>query len=268
MSEQFERTFPDWGRESGQFGGIGIDPLEAAVNRGAVNAFYRTGRVLYVDGFEEGLSPWRQELAQTGAIANATDFSFFGSRSVLLTPDNTPGSTDPVFIAKDIPYIRDGLYGVEFAFCWAADGVGTPGYFAFSFRVYDGTNENEFIIYFDHELGGNAPRIQLFDGAVFTTLVANLPGFVINHPGTLATRPRFFHIAKLVVDSSPSPPTFKYLRHNGNIYDLSSYGPQITANAQAPSLEARAIAFSETAQIGIYVDNAIVTIDELDRQFE
>lgn len=51
MTDQWETTKPDWGREADQFAGVIDDPIEAMATIGAP-AVRRTGRIMWVSGFE------------------------------------------------------------------------------------------------------------------------------------------------------------------------------------------------------------------------
>ena len=220
------------------------DMAELAARLGSLVSFDRRGTLVWMDGFENSLSPWESQAAGTGAaVAVVTSPTYQGGYSCKLTG----GSTDPwvALVQKNAQVITLNRLGVEFTFSqetsydyiesYAFYSSGTQ-YITWRIRLNPATNTLQY--------KDAAGAWQTFAAWKFAD----------------ENKCRF-HTLKYVVDLD----THEFVRCflDRNVYVFSGEKPQVSAVVDNPSLLIR---FSVYSRAGfndvVYVDNAIVTADE------
>jgi len=115
------RGHEDWGINTGQLAFVDADTAELAVRLGSPNVWRRSGRVIYIDGFEGSLAPWLKLTGGTGSAAEIVrEFSNQGSGSVRITPGSD--GNQRMILEKRLPYFPNARTGMEVAM-WPLNGV-------------------------------------------------------------------------------------------------------------------------------------------------
>jgi len=258
-TDDFKRTMPGYTRDPGQFGGVLTDPLEANVNIGAPNAWYRTGRVVYVDGFEGGLQPWRVGSSGDGFVLQSITRSFFGNACAEINPNTNGTAVTDTFLEKFFPFILSGLHGFECAIEWLWDGVTAVADFSIFVLVQHKTGDS-FVFRITIDANDRDLRVRDSSGTMQTFEADTGP--LLFTGGS-----RYFHVMKLVIDAETG--AYKYFRFNKSIYDLSAYSAQNSGGSSQNQIVIDLLTDNSNglARQLVYLDNVIYTLNELDAPF-
>lgn len=125
----------DYGIYQPQSAIVGLaDVGEAAARLGAINVWDRRGWTVWFDDFEAptlNYYRWATALGEEPVLSNTQVLR--GSQSALFIAPAAVNSGS--HMARDFPLLREGKLGVEL---WVQAVTRVPGYFYFSFYVYDG----------------------------------------------------------------------------------------------------------------------------------
>ncbi len=236
---------PDWG-EGGIVSTIFkvMDLGELAVRLGSPDSFHRGGNVIFLEGFEDGLSRWSAASSGTGAgVTLAVNATRNGAYSAKLTPGNAVG--DYALIKHNQAYFPLGKLGVEFSFVWP----GNIRYLYLTFWVYTGTTRYEAVLRYDLPAGTIAYKNS---GGTYTDLVAGID---------LEASSNLFHTLKLISDFT----TGEFVRCilDAVTYSMTGLSLYSTADATAPYcyIEIQ-VTRQVTAIQAVYIDDVILTQNE------
>lgn len=239
------RGHEDWFINKRAFGKAMSDMGELGARFGIPYSFTRSGKVIYSDGFEASLAPWRVGTKGTDTVVERSDtYSYRGAYSLHILTDD--GVDDYGRIEKLITYLQDTRTGIEFLGWFTA----SPEYIIVGADVQTPT-------------AGMRCRIKInYDGTLdyygadenyhnFATLGG---GFYVGHPS--------FFLFKLVIDMEKD--NYAYFRVNETIYDLSSYSPFVIASTIPGRIDWRIEGFSDPLGVAAeyYIDDVTITIDE------
>ena len=239
------RGHEDWFIVKTAFGKALQDVGEQAARFGVPYSFTRSGKVIYSDGFEASLAPWRVGKVGTDTVVERSDtYSYRGAYSLHILTDD--GVADYGRIEKLITYLQDTRTGIEFL-GWF---IGASAYIIVGADVRTTT-------------AGMRCRIKInYDGVLsYYGADENYHEFASLGGGFNVAHPAFF-LFKLVIDMEKD--TYAYFRVNETIYDLSSYLPFIITSTIPGRIDWRIQGFSDPGgDTGeFYIDDVTVTIDE------
>lgn len=239
------RGHEDWFIQTGQFSFADIDTAELGARFGVPYSFTRSGKVIYSDGFEASLAPWR--VGKVGAdtvVELSNTYSYRGAYSLHILTDD--GVADYGRIEKLITYLQDTRTGIELL-SWS---IGASSYLIIGADVRTPT-------------AGMRCRIKVnYDGVLsyyeadetYHEFASLGGGFNVAHPA--------FFLFKLVIDMENDG--YAYFRVNETLYDLSSYSPFVITSTIPGRIDWRIQGFSDPGgDTGeFYVDDVTITIDE------
>ena len=239
------RGHPDWQVNTGQFSFLDMDTAEAMVRIGSPNVYSRSGRVLYIDGFEDSLAPWTQGFALAGAaIARNTAQSFHGSACLKITPASVATFQSSAY--KDFPYVVGQRHGVE-EVVWGSLG----------------TTRHSILLVVTHSpvLSRYALRLDYTTEKLSIWTLGDVWVDIDSGLGDMRSANPIWRWLKIVVDTETSAYVRAYF--NNQVYDISNYRPVQEATV---ALEGINLALYATDLAGtqnpVYIDNLIYTIDE------
>lgn len=218
------------------------DMSELAARLGSLVTFRRSGLVAYVDGFEDGLSPY--EVIDNPAVTEVTidtTKSFRGANSAKLHTTAVGG--DEATLAKMIPLDHIAKAGFEVHFSALDDNV----YFEISLKELEGANRYEAIIYVDI----TNREISYQDSAAAKVKIDDINLDKITDAD--------WHALKLIVDFSTN--TYHRLLIDDYEYSLEGIGMLRTNNLTTDGVLTR-IRLPSTASYTrtLYIDDWILTI--------
>lgn len=237
---------PDWwgGSPKSTTYALG-DMAELAVRLGSVVNYDRSGEVLSIDEFCEGLATVTDD---TGPGIGSVYPSFAGTsgKGLSLCLHALASDASYASFSRYFPFYVLGGLGIEISFSCDAN----LGYFEHWTYVCDGTNQGIYVVRYNHPTG----TIQVRDSAGAWQTVGT--------PGQVFADAKAFHTLKLVIDTL----TAKYVRvrFNGYTYLAAAYGPQISGWPFEKYLQV-GVKIGQTASAAMlaYVKDLIVTQNEL-----
>jgi hypothetical protein len=239
------RGHPDWQVNTGQFSFLDMDTAEAMVRLGSPNVYTRSGRVLYIDSFEDNLSPWVVDGSGVGyAAALATDRVMHGSRSCKLTPGSTVGKYAK--IVKRFPLIRSANMGIEVLFSQAIAATSIQ----FGLETVSGGELYRFGFKGSSDTG--KLEIEISPAGTFVT---------IDTIGQLRSANPDWRLLKAVVD--PVTHYWKSLQLNAEKWDLSDYLGVFEVGGAPDRVLVQYFGYDTSGvQSPTWLDSFILTIDE------
>lgn len=217
---------------------------ELAVRLGSPDVFQRSGNVIFIDSFENGLTPYFSTLAGTGAaIDHMGNRSFHGGSSVRLIGGSDGGRRAE--LNKRFHIVELNKMGVECTFSMGANAY----YVAITLNHWDGTNVRSYVIYANMDAGkfqyydedGNRQDLDTFDWG----------NDDLDH----------WHTMKMICDLENN----KYVRafYNEKNFSLADIPVRTIASADVPRLDLDILVISDDGENGIaYLDSFILTINE------
>ena len=250
-------TGPDWGAGGGEFVAPAYDvsALEAMVSIGGPRVWYRTGHVIYADGFEMSLAPWQLVFLGTGAaIVRTGRKSFAGAYALEITPSTTGGGTVGQRLSKRFPFLMNTRVGLEIMLNIEDDLVNTVALPYIRINLFDGTTLYLGTIVID----GNNDKLQ-YQRSSDGTLVDLAIG--LGQIGGASVTP-FFHVIKLVIDLALRQ--YVSCSFNSLVIPMTGLPLREVANPTVKHLEAQFGLWTTdvTPQQKVLFDNLIVTVDE------
>ncbi len=217
---------------------------ELAVRLGSVVSFDRTGTVIFIERFENGISGWEHNSSPAEAFAVPTA-RYYSITPYCLKFKTTTQQSSISGIYKGIPIPYVSRMGFEFHI----KQLSNINHFLVSFIIYDGTYEYAVIIDFDQV--GN--EINLYSGIPSWETIRS---YNLNQ-GSASP----FHVIKIVVDLEAE--TYYRLVIDEQDYDISHISVKKTKDDTEAYLYAEFFLYSfTTVSRTLYLDNFIVTIDE------
>ena len=220
------------------------DMAELAVRLGSPMGYIRGGDVLFLDGFERGLSSWILDENGAGAeIILSTDKSFQGDLSCLLDSGLNPGPW--ASITKLLPPVTDQRIAMQTCF----DVKDTTKWLDFFLGYYDGDWLHTWGIRYEHASG---KLYYAFPAGNWTLL--STPGKLYDDDGN-------FHHVKLIVDLD----TKSYVRCflNRTEYPMADLPCWQGLSVLSPMLYVQIKATGDGLNATkCYLDNVIVTSNE------
>lgn len=239
------RGHEDWFIVKTAFGKALQDVGELGARFGVPYSFTRSGKVIYSDGFEASLAPWRVGKVGTDTVVTLdSTYSYRGAYSLHIHTDD--GIADYGRIEKLIAYLQDTRTGLEFL-----------GWFTGS--------SDHIIVGADVRTptAGMRCRIKIdYDGTLsYYEADETYHEFASLGGGFNVANPAFF-LFKLVIDMENDG--YAYFRVNETIYDLSSYSPFVITSTIPGRIDWRIQGFSDPLGIAAeyYIDDVTITIDE------
>ena len=220
------------------------DLAELAVRLGSIVTYNRSGNVLILDGFEEGMNAWVLNRTGVGAAVEVSDEGSYTGQVALKVSSGT-GATPYAGIAKYMPPVGQCKIGLQTCFSLNSDVVDIRFQLTYG---HDPLRPYFFIMY-DHVTGElkyeSAPGVW----PVFAT------------PGKLFDVSNNWHNFKLIADMVTGEYVRCYL--DGEVYDMSGLVPNTGAWAQGPFLYAILRVYGSALTEGVvFFDNVIVTYNE------
>jgi hypothetical protein len=207
------RGGPDYGLETLNIGRYSTDTAELAARLGSPYSIYRSGHVLYITDFQDGVDDWLTFFgAGIGSIARAIN-GWRGPACLGLLPDSAGGSLSNA--TKIFPFVISTKIGTEIFANW--ESTGPLNNSALEIAQLQYIKPNSYV-----------GRV-IIDPVTKTISLATdnpVPGGTV----TIATGldewrsafvSNYYQWAKLVIDWSTGK--YDYLYWNNNVYDLSMY---------------------------------------------
>jgi len=236
---------PDWGQAQQNSLIASVSDLgELAARLGSLVTYSRTGNVLWLSDFADGLIGFDTSVQGAGSAVSAdTSTAFRGGACVKLLTDT--GASDFAQVRKPLTLPRAGQVGFEIGVAMAS----SRGAFDVEMIVLAGGSQYNFAVRLSKE---DQTLSYLNSGGTFT---------VFETAQLVPITSTLFHVLKLVVD----PDTQKYARFimDQETFDLTGIAGQLVG---ASSFEQVTIKADLNAEGGLactaYVDCPIFTINE------
>lgn len=239
------RGHPDGGQyASSNFASVMADVGEGAARLESPNTFYRTGKTIYIDDFENGLIPWTTSISGATTAAKDTNKSYIGSASIKLTFDNTQHVRQ--YINKSFPYVGNNKVGVEVIFFGETNN---PETIDLILVVENSDAQYQAGIRLDPDNG----KLYLLDENNDYIEVADYNTFVLSAGYPVVT--------KFVIDIANQ--TYDVIRINNENLDATGYPLLTLTGVLGDFMRVRIGGLNDTGQADvIYIDSFILTVDE------
>lgn len=242
------RTKPDYGRETDQLAAVGQDPIESIASAGSPRVHFRTGRVLYIDGFECGIQSWFLGTAGggDGSIAWCNDYAFHGVACMKIIPSTL--TTFKASAQHQFPFILSGLVGLEIAI-WIESSSSDQ---EFQMRFF--VTRDQMTHVYTLRLDEATKHISVMTGdSIYTD--------VLSYPFEIRDANPAFYLLKLVADTDGH--AYETAWFNNNKIDLRALAHWSFAQNIIDQVSVQFHAYDKDGtQKPIYVDNFIYTINE------
>ena len=235
----------DWGNIGAETIVHGLDDqAELAARLWSPNTFNREGSVLFMDGFETGLSAWSTYTTGGGNYVRTSREWWVtnGYSCKMYTTGSAPTLSK---IQRYFPYPVSGKYGFEAA-------IATDQYLdilTYQVLVYDGTYQNKYLVRFDYD----NDVIQVWNVDTWVDIADPAKWHVMGLG--------MYNQIKMVFDIDSE--YYERLIVNGDEYNLRVYQPQQSANVAAPYMDLTIqVEGADGQNSESYVDNVIITMNE------
>ena len=236
---------PDGGQEAqSNFGTVMSDPGELAARLGSPVTYYRSGKVLYYDGFEGVIETWLQAPIGGGSIDLVVANHYMGKQGVAFTSSSTSSSEQSIY--KYFPYAGENTVGVELV--WLAEGVNIT-YISLEFQVI---RDEQYNVY-AYRINPATGEVSIKDNLGVWNIEATINPILTNSYVPI--------IVKLVGD--PANEVYKYIKINDDTIDLTG----ISSNVGIINRDDQIGVFirakqGQVAGNKVHIDNFILTVDE------
>lgn len=221
-----------------------LDLGELAARLGSPDVFQRSGEVIFIDSFENGISAYFTNLMGTGAAVDLMgDRSYHGGLAVRLTGGSDGGRRAQLL--KRFHVVELNQMGIETTFSLDAD----TEFVCLSLVHRTGTNEYTYSIYANMAEG----KFQYYDEDMVKQDLDSFNWGVddLDH----------WHTMKMIVDLENN----KYVRtfYNEKGFSLVNIEPKMTESTEASRVDLFLWNYSDDGLNGIaYIDSFILTINE------
>lgn len=220
------------------------DMAELAARMGSIVNYIRSGKVLFMEGFEEGVGSWLTYEVGTNALIALTDERAL-TGGVALYLNGGTGNNPYSFITKKVPIVSEGKVGLAVAFSIISTG------YHYEFRVHYGDGDKRYAFYIQYRFNeGKLYYSHVWEG--YKEFAS--PGQLFHSEGNL-------HILKMVVNLVDK----KFVRlHLDDVeYSMVGLTPVIEDTIYQPylSVTIKVTGNEETAN-ELYLDNVVLTFDE------
>lgn len=243
MSNASQYTYPDWGVASGQLSSPDSDMGELAARLGSPTVINRSGRVIWFDRFEAGLSNWYIEVGSAGAY---NDIPYQGNGYLKLVPPPGPFFWSSQVVRKFmLPLTRK--MGVELM---VAPQPGTSEQFSISLYV-NSDDVNTYRVSVVLDFGMQAPGSHLYVFNLVVNEISEIPP---------ATDEHAYRNLKVVFNLETHTVERIYL--NGIIYTVNL--PFVLEGGAGAAQNTVKLIWHDPSLAGkvCRIDDVVVTIDE------
>lgn len=217
---------------------------ELAVRLGSPDVFQRSGNVIFIDSFENGLTPYFTTLNGTGAkIDHMGDRSFHGGESIRLTGGSDGGRRAE--LNKRFHVVELNKMGIEITFSMDSSVY----YVAIYLNHRDGVNIHTYGLFANMDAG----KFQYYDD---TGNRVNLDTFDWGNDDL-----DHWHTMKLICDLENN--NYVQAFYNEKVFLLPDIKSKATLSADVPRIDTSILVISDDGENGIaYLDSFILTINE------
>lgn len=235
---------PDWSNvvEQNQQGG-NADIAELTTRLLSWPKYYRTGKVLWLESFENSFSDFVISIGGASTFTDYATITNFGANAKQVFIPLVGGAN--IQLIKYLPFFASRSFG----FSYALKGLAGQGTHSARFLLYrSGTLYDYRILY------NGVSQIWQFSGGSQTQNIVTQQ-LNVHNPGN------YYDNVKCVIDTGNDIP--KYFLLNGVQYELSPYAPFVSASA-LPDLIAFVLTFNTLAggDHTLQLDDICLTYDE------
>jgi hypothetical protein len=239
------RGHEDYGQSMlSNFAGVTADVGEVAARLGSPVTYFRTGKVVFIEDFNDDITGWKLSPSNATTITHETNMPIIGKGSLLFTHD--AAHDDSSFIRKYIPYAGQNKVGLEVTMS-APDTCPKRVYVQLGV-VRDTTY---YVLRFRFE--GSSGNVSVYTEASGDVLIATL------------TSPFETDYAPIIFKLTGDLDSLKYgnLWINNDRYDISEYEIYQGVVATEDYIKLEITAYNTLGQTDpLLIDNFIVTVDE------
>lgn len=247
------RGAPDYNIDPNAVGKYGTDVYELAARLGSPYAMLRSGHVLRIDDFEDGITKWVQSVSGTATITSSTTYPYSGTKNMLLK-DGNAAFNSPLAIIR-VPLISVGIYSLDFLWKPVAVSANPMGDFIvfIDYILVDKFYETDIII------DPNTGEIGIVaDVAGVSTYIIIEPGLGTFIDQSYVINYHYIHFSIDLVNL-----TYNTLIVDNHEYNLKSYKLPVNAASLTPGIDFQFYSVSNGYEHENYIDNVIITVDEL-----
>jgi hypothetical protein len=247
-----QHGYPDYGNDPLALALQVTDLGELAARLGSPYNILRSGKVIYMDTFEDGITRWISSISGDGTVTQSTNKPYSGLNSLMITPSSTLNNF--VGIYKYIPLVRYGVYGFDTLIHFNTDGVNSSPKFLGMFEInitpnfYQGSvtiDPNNGNVYVFANVNGNNTNVLVYTGIV------NLIGRSVDNIYSylhLSINTQTLHYKNLII--------------NDVSIDLTQYALAQGTTNLVTSIDITFFTQSAGNQNSVQLDNVIIVIDE------
>lgn len=223
---------------------LSVGNAELAVRLGSPVSYEQSGRVQFVETFENGLQRWVPQLdGLDAAVALDPEYCASGGYSCKMTGGSTADYMARIVYSQGLLPI--GKVGLAFAISSAVDFDS----FYFVVSAFDGTH----VHFIEGKLDGTAPDLAIRDGTPAWPVV----GHAVASSGSASK----FYFVKIVADLEND--IYDVLRFNQQEIDISAYTLYTEGCDDPPHVEIYFTLYSDDGDNDVvYLDDVILTLAE------
>lgn len=245
--------YPDYGVNVFALSQFDHDNAELAARLGSPYTILRSGHVIWMDGFENGVQAWTIYVNGTATCVQSNSSVYSGGYCMVMTDSNA--LNDLCSAQKRIPPVRLGTYAFDFMVAFTKVDASAKGLFKISIKYWSGSR----LLHTDIQIQPLAGIIQIYStigGVTGMTTIETALGSLLDAPGVFT-----FHYCHLSVDIETG--LCKLFVIDDNAYDLTEHSMVNTASVAMPVIEFAITSISSGTAHSNRIDNVVVTMDEL-----
>jgi hypothetical protein len=229
-----------------------VDNSELAVRLGSVNVTHRTGNVIYIESFKEGINSWYPVHAANDDIAVRYNKGLHGTNALSIKPTNSVGGNSSVF--KLLPLLDTNNVGYELSLDFETISV-IPNYkVVLQVSIFNGTTVSVGVVNLYPKLAKLTLQDYTGGGNVEQNIDVSLPKMIPH--GNFSQ----YNFVKVIIDFNTGKYVRIYLNHN--VYDVSMYGLFNAADTDPAAVYVYTTIYSDGNQEYVNMTDVIVTINE------
>lgn len=246
------RGWQDYGRAVTDLSNKVTDLGELAARLGSPYNLIRSGKVIFYDTFDDGITRWKTIIPAGGSVSHSSVNPYTGLYSCKIVEGTAIDSA--CAILKQFPLLSIVSYGIDTLIHFIYDGTNPVGKFSLVLDYFEKTAVHAGSIVIDPETGDIS--IYTLVGGITTLVYIGTAGEKLYENDS----DNVYHYLHLTIDLETLK--YKFLLLDDKEFDLSSYDLNLGSGSFTTGLLVYISNKGAGFNAGVQLDNIIITVDE------